>query len=714
MINKKNGIITGPSTFLGSSSNLNLLLEQPEDGGSFHYALPEEITLNSSRTSDLNNEEIEILKFRGAFLLPPRDLCDDIVEAFFEKIHPNMPFLNRSQFMRRYNDPANPPSLLLLQSVLLAGSRVCKNPALLDASGSADLASLTFYKRAKALFDANYEPDRMTIVQSVMLMSWWWEGAEDVTKNSFYWSRVALSIAQGFGLHRSMDNTNMPLASKRTWKRMWWSVFQRDRWVAVSLGRPVVINLEDSDVPMLTEDDFNEDEPGYPSLYPVNRVNILYFIHAVKLSEIMGLVLRQQFSVNAENSRRQNKIPVVSHCDMAMGSWMNNLPPELKYSVKDKTSHNYFKSILHAQYYTVLCLVHRSNILRKGYSPKNPYPSWGIAFQAAHMISRIFENLLYFDECQDCGAFYVYTLSSAMIMLLYQTETVNASVVESAKKALATCSRALEELGRMWSIARMILKLFRQLHQNKNLREKFVNEVSKRPYETAILKGLPVKKTKTKAKSGIDKDEWTFDSNQYSTTNSKTAGLTSSGIPYVQADQLTAGSRDALNAMNGAQRQEKVNKTWQQATSSFSQPPSGDNSSFDGNNASGYDTPEFFMVTNKVPSNQKFYSNFQPSQLFPETSPGGSEGEVFTDELLMNLGMGALQTTVSNNGNSVNQDDTPPEVHPHDSAANTPNLRDWYQSVSQRFQSLPGAGDYGMYPDLLGMSLNGHTDPNQM
>lgn len=80
--------------------------------------------------------------------------------------------------MRRYRDPKNPPSLLLLQSVLLAGSRVCQNPQLMDTTGSTTPAAMTFYKRAKALYDANYEDDRVTIVQSLVLMGWYWEGPE--------------------------------------------------------------------------------------------------------------------------------------------------------------------------------------------------------------------------------------------------------------------------------------------------------------------------------------------------------------------------------------------------------------------------------------------------------------------------------------------------------------------------------------------------------
>jgi hypothetical protein len=92
----------------------------------------------------------------------------------------------------------------------------------MDATGSTTPAAMTFYKRAKALYDANYEDDRITIVQALILMGWYWEGPEgktskkalefadygrsniaaDVTKNVFYWTRVAIVVAQGAGMHR--------------------------------------------------------------------------------------------------------------------------------------------------------------------------------------------------------------------------------------------------------------------------------------------------------------------------------------------------------------------------------------------------------------------------------------------------------------------------------------------------------------------------------
>lgn len=212
----------GRVAYLGESSNLSLLVHDRHGASDVvHYPLPENIRGSRARLTEVDHQEIEILDQRGAFLLPPRALCDELIEAYFRWVAPVVPVINRSRFMRRYRDKKNPPSLLLLQAMLLAGSRVCTNPQLMDSSGSTAPAAMTFFKRAKALYDANYEDDRITIVQALVLMGWYWEGPEgrykerasfadscrsdiasDVTKNVFYWTRVAITVAQGSGMHR--------------------------------------------------------------------------------------------------------------------------------------------------------------------------------------------------------------------------------------------------------------------------------------------------------------------------------------------------------------------------------------------------------------------------------------------------------------------------------------------------------------------------------
>lgn len=169
----------GRVAHLGESSNLSLLVQDRHGSTDVvHYPLPANVKGSRARLTDLDNLEIDILHQRGAFLLPPKSLCDELVEAYFKWVAPIVPIVNRSRFMRQYRDPRNPPSLLLLQAILLAGSKVCYNPQLMDANGSTTPAAMTFYKRAKALYDANYEDDRVTIVQALVLLGWYWEGPE--------------------------------------------------------------------------------------------------------------------------------------------------------------------------------------------------------------------------------------------------------------------------------------------------------------------------------------------------------------------------------------------------------------------------------------------------------------------------------------------------------------------------------------------------------
>ncbi|KAH0558998.1 Cutinase transcription factor 1 alpha [Trichoglossum hirsutum] len=336
----------GRVAYLGESSNLSLLVHDRHGTTDVvHYPLPENVRGSRARLTELDNLEIDILHQRGAFLLPPRALCDELVEAFFKWVFPIVPVINRTRFMRRYRDSKNPPSLLLLQAILLAGSRVCTNPQLMDANGSTTPAAMTFYKRAKALYDANYEDDRVTIVQALILMGWYWEGPEDVTKNVFYWSRVATIVAQGSGMHRSVEGSQLSRADKRLWKRIWWTLFTRDRSVAVALGRPVHINTDDSDVEMVCEDDFIDDEADYVADYQPDPLHVQFFLQYVKLCEIMGLVLSQQYSV-ASKARRQNAIDL-THSDMALADWLQNCPREVYW---ERPRHHFWSALLHSNY----------------------------------------------------------------------------------------------------------------------------------------------------------------------------------------------------------------------------------------------------------------------------------------------------------------------------------------------------------------------------
>lgn len=135
---------------------------------------------------------------------------------------------------------------------------------------------------------------------------------------------------------------------------------------------------------MLTIDDFDETDPelGINDPYTVDETQALYFIHLVKLAEITGIIIKHQYSVKSESMKRRNAFSIIEHCDMLMGIWFTNLPPQLSFSLADNLTQNFYACLLNAQYYNRLYLIHRSNLVRMARSSStNPnnykYPSWG-------------------------------------------------------------------------------------------------------------------------------------------------------------------------------------------------------------------------------------------------------------------------------------------------------------------------------------------------
>ncbi|RDA86390.1 hypothetical protein CP533_0300 [Ophiocordyceps camponoti-saundersi (nom. inval.)] len=609
----------GRVAYLGESSNLTLLVHDRQGSSDVvHYPLPENIRGSRARLTELDVVEIDILHQRGAFLLPPRSLCDELVDAYFKWVHPIVPVIDRMRFLKQYRDPQNPPSLLLLQAVLLAGSRVCTNAQLMDANGSTSPAALTFYKRAKALYDANYEDDRVTIVQSLLLLGWYWEGPEDVTKNVFYWSRVATIVAQGSGMHRSVEQSQLSKSDKRLWKRIWWTLFTRDRSVAVALGRPVHINLDDSDVEMLTEDDFVEDDPDSVSESQSDAVHVQFFLQYVKLCEIMGLVLSQQYSV-ASKGRQWNAIDL-THSDMALADWLRNCP---KIVYWEMPRHHFWSALLHSNYYTTLCLLHRAHMPPGGSGrlpTEPPYPSRNIAFQAAAMITSIVENLAAHGELRFCPAFIVYSLFSALIMHVYQMRSPVPSIQQATQDRLRSCMEAMKEVSRVWLVGKMVYTLFESIIGNKTLEERLQKAGAKR--HRKMQQSLSQLEQQTTRSCDVSKrkfDDIAIDFTANAPTPQESYERSRPQTPSTSFKNDVGNALQLPDVPSPSARPASGTDTFMGGTSSRPQtrPTSPVYPSF----SLPATPPDLYLVTRNSPNlSQSLWENFQPEQLFPESS----------------------------------------------------------------------------------------------
>lgn len=96
---------------------------------------------------------------------------------------------------------------------------------------------------------------------------------------------------------------------------------------------------------MVSEEDFNDDEIDRPSEYSIDSIHVQFFLNYVKLCEIMGLVLSQQYSV-ACKVRKHNALDL-THSDMALADWLQNCPKEVYW---ERSNHHFWSALLHANY----------------------------------------------------------------------------------------------------------------------------------------------------------------------------------------------------------------------------------------------------------------------------------------------------------------------------------------------------------------------------
>ena len=627
----------GRVAYLGESSNLTLLVHDRHGTADVvHYPLPENVRGSRARLTELNNVEINILRQRGAFILPSKALCDEIVDSYFKWVAPIIPVINRSRFMRQYRDLKNPPSLLLLQAILLAGSRVCTNPQLRDANGSTTPAALKFYKRAKALYDAEYEDNPVTIVQALVLMGWYWESPEDVTKNVFHWSRVATIVAQESGMHRSVEGSQVSTADRRLWKRIWWTLFTRDRSIAVTLGRPVHINTDNSDVEMVSDDDFIEDEGDGTAKFTQDPVHVQFFLQYVKLCEVMGLVLSQKYSV-ASKARHQNAIDL-THSDMALADWLQDCPKEVYWEMP---RHHFWSALLHSNYYSTLCLLHRAHMppatnVRGGHKD-NVYQSQNIAFQAAAMITSIVENLSAHNELRYCPTFIVDSLFLALITHIYQMRSSVSSVVEATQERIRVCMNALKDISSVWLVAKIVYTLCESI-LGKNLSEKrlqkaadnrqkmMVQSLAQGINQAHIKREDPRKRKYDDMALGLNVNNGPALQKSYERLRPQTPSQT--GSPMSAPPISSPNPRPSPDTFIGRTNSRPQTLPPTPFTSLFSIQAT---------------PPDMYHVTRNSPNlSHSIWGSFQPDQPFPENSANMHQNQLSPSQTDTNLGFSLL------------------------------------------------------------------------
>ncbi|OQE35235.1 hypothetical protein PENCOP_c014G03122 [Penicillium coprophilum] len=303
-------------------------------------------------------EDLEFLRFRGALSLPESGLRDELLRCYIQWVHSFMPVLNLQEFLRcvAENDPEGNVSILLFQAVMFVGTAFIDLKHLQDAGyPTRKSARNAFFTRLRLLYSLDCEEDRIEILQTLLLMTYWADSENSPQRDIWDWIGVCNTQAQSIGLNKDPASGEMDIRTRKLRSRLWWCLYSRDRLIAMGMRRPLQVNDGTSSVPMLRLDDFDF-EPFSP--YAVSKFHCrqlqdeshqkrlaTMFIEKVKLCQCIGRVLFAQYTPSQRQFGATNRTTVTliprqasesefARCGQKLDSWLSAVPKDAQFIPK--------------------------------------------------------------------------------------------------------------------------------------------------------------------------------------------------------------------------------------------------------------------------------------------------------------------------------------------------------------------------------------------
>lgn len=345
-------------------------------------------------------EDITYLYDKGALTLPPLPLRNALLHAYTNYVHPYMPLLDMHNFITVINacdQNFGQTSLLLFQAVMFTAAAFVEVDHLYNA-GYSDRKSArqALFQKAKLLYEFDSESDRLVVVQSLLLMTYWQKGPDD-SKDMWHWAGIAISVAQTIGLHRDPSALGEYPRQQKLRRRIWWCCVMRDHLIALGMRQPSRIQAEECEVPMLQQSDFDiELLPNDVTILPAEGVCLrdiavqqelaALCIAKAKLCICIGSMLAVQYPPLVRHKEMgQNTVEStmklcpktgldnsesVMMLDTQLSTWAESLSSDCQYqplTTLDATNGRepiaLHRTLLHMLYYTTISALHRPNLL---------------------------------------------------------------------------------------------------------------------------------------------------------------------------------------------------------------------------------------------------------------------------------------------------------------------------------------------------------------
>ncbi|KAK2767504.1 hypothetical protein FQN54_003661 [Arachnomyces sp. PD_36] len=191
-------------------------------------------------------------------LLPPPEVQSQLVEIYFARVHPLLPLLNKSSFLKSFSEGSVPTALM--KAFCLVASKDPTTAPLLTQLGNvptaADFASRIYADLCTSLKDEK-GLDKVTMIRCLALMSLHSQDAKTTELASVNFME-AIFHTQATGIHIGRERGDKQDESLPS---LFWALWSLDRLNAAMIGRPVW--MHNRDIGLKIEDSIESFDPPF-------------------------------------------------------------------------------------------------------------------------------------------------------------------------------------------------------------------------------------------------------------------------------------------------------------------------------------------------------------------------------------------------------------------------------------------------------------------
>ncbi|KAF9934129.1 hypothetical protein FBU30_003410 [Linnemannia zychae] len=277
--------------------------------------------------------------------MPLIDIQPDLIDLYFQHVHPYLLVIHKPSFLRRLHDPRDPVPDFVLAAMYAAASHYAPGR---EQDGR------RYFEFWQSRFDDTLDKPRLSTIQALLMIIKYQEG---VKKTGFYfrtymYTQMVIVLARELQLHKTTPvNAKLDPESHEVRRRLFWAIFVLDQFLSVSQGRTMSFREVEPEADLPCTDNENPND-----LEEIEIIqNAVEYIKLVKIDH-QALILARKFLTKVVTP--EETIPQGLFLHQAMLAWKANLPARLQLA-PNMSPHTPFVAMLHILYHACAIMIQR-------------------------------------------------------------------------------------------------------------------------------------------------------------------------------------------------------------------------------------------------------------------------------------------------------------------------------------------------------------------